>query len=75
MIAIANNYFKFKDFVEDFYVEKLENDLNLSTRDFYDDIKERYHDVSMVVLDKLSLKVGYALEDYCSKCTLQTIRC
>jgi len=39
MIAIANNYFKFKEFVEDFYAEKLEKDLVLSTRDEYENLK------------------------------------
>lgn len=39
MIAIANNYFKFQEFVEDFYAEKLEKDLVLSTRDEYENLK------------------------------------
>lgn len=62
MIAIANNYFRFEEFVSQFYDEKLDKHLAMSTRDDYDNLKERYHQISMAVVHKISSNIGCILE-------------
>lgn len=29
----------------------------------------------MIILDKIVTNIGYSIEEYCNKCTIQTIKC
>ena len=87
MVALANNYFKFKDFVNDFYNEKFGpslahkkndgdkiKDLSEKTKDAYEKIVKSYKEVSMIVLDKLSYNVSFYLDSECEGRNLLTVK-
>jgi hypothetical protein len=75
LVGIANNYFAFKDYIKEFYHEKFEEQLKQKTEEAYDKIIDNYREVSMIVLEKIVANIGYSIEQYCNKCTIQTIKC
>lgn len=54
LIAIANNYFKVSKEIDEFYSSKFAQ-LKEKTKENYDKLKDDYREISMVILDKLSL--------------------
>ena len=86
MVALGNNYFKFSEFVTEFYSEKFapltdkkkdggdRKDLSEKTKEAYEKIVKSYKEVSMIVLDKLCSNVNFYLDNECEGRNLLTIK-
>ena len=61
LIAIANNCVVINEEVEEFYNQKL-SELQERTRDFYDNLKNQFREVSMVIVDRLVAPLSIQLK-------------